>query len=103
MATAHATFGDYLQDLALQKVERLESKDNLLHLAMLNAHVPELYKPERSQTTNNVSITKVTYVVNESASRDPLPATDAEYWELPQDTESGHPGITDSVTETDAE
>lgn len=92
LAHAKEEFGDYLQDLALQKVERLESKDNLLHLAMLNAHVPHLYRPENTRTINDNRQVHIHEHYPDGPRRRSLEpeSVEAEVREIP----------TDSVTET---
>ena len=44
-------FREKLQDIALERVENQGPKDNpILLLSMLNAHYPELYKPQGTNT-----------------------------------------------------
>lgn len=42
---AHEEFADHLEQLACEKIETLSPRHDVLHIAMLNAHRPELYRP----------------------------------------------------------
>jgi hypothetical protein len=64
---------------------------------MLNAHVPELYRPENVKHTNNISITETVIHVHDYRSG----RLEAYQQEIDASaTEASYKEITDTVTET---
>ena len=103
---AYEDWRDYLQDSATEKVMARDPKtnlhdprNNLLHLAMLNAHVPELYKPERPSKGENAPVTQIFINAPQSVNiQPPVAESGAETRII--DTESRPLETTDSATDT---
>ena len=97
LAMAQVEFGEFLEDLALQKVQRLDSKDNLLHIAMLNANRPDKYHRNDDRTPSSpVRVTSITINMPDGVKM-PLPTpevTEGSYQELPS---ASNPDATDTV------
>lgn len=80
---AQEVFADYLEQMARKKVERMDSKDNLLHMMLLNGNRPTKYRPTQQQNGGNVTITQIIInpprdraVVTKAASYQVLPSAD---------------------------
>ena len=100
LALANELHADYLEELALKKVQRMESKDNILHMMLLNGARPEKYRERQQGSAGPVSVTSITINMPDGVKM-PLPTpevTEGSYQELPS---SSNPDATDTVTGPD--
>lgn len=90
---AKEEFADYLEKLALQKIETMKQGHDLLHITLLNANRPAKYRREQATSRGEITITQIIINPPQSSSAENATITTHAYQVL----ESTHqPQLADS-------